>query len=241
MVKYWKTKDSVEAKVTKDPEGHYVMFMDGEKYPFPGFPRGSLLFGKLSKLKHEIKNQIFNRIWYALEKDVPAEDIMGIFRNDTLPHLEVLMESMKYDMVPFEKMVPPVKEIYRALSVVEEQYGGKIALIKDILTFILQEDDAYRMRFQDLVQYFKEGKGSNKQRLKFAFEQLEHAEIVGDMKERQRLWKSGFSFFAWQPGIGEAFDAFVKELDFKKVYLTKADKYFFRAKYYKVDRRNFDY
>jgi len=47
MVKYWKTQSSVQAKVT-EKDGVTIMIMEGEKYDFPGFPRGHLLFGKLS-------------------------------------------------------------------------------------------------------------------------------------------------------------------------------------------------
>jgi hypothetical protein len=240
MVKYWMTQESVEAKVIKDEKhGHYVMQMKGEKYPFPGYPRGPLLYGKLSKLKHEIKNQIFNETWRMLEEKVSAKEIKDIFFNQTVSNIEKLAENTKYDMVPHFKMVPPVRELYRALGVIEKETNSNVVrLIKTIMTFIFQEDDAYRFRFQDFAQYFNESTGTNIEKLEKAFINLEHAEIVGDMKERQRLWKRGFVFFLKD---NPTFERFCNEVNWKKLYLTDADKYFFRAKYYKVDRRTFNY
>jgi hypothetical protein len=60
QVQYWKTKESIQAKVTHAKDGSQIMWLEGEKYPFPTYPRGYMLFGSLSKLKHEIKNQVFN-------------------------------------------------------------------------------------------------------------------------------------------------------------------------------------
>ena len=41
--------------------------------------------------------------------------------------------------------------------------------------------------------------------------------------------------------VGTLFDIFVKEVDWNKVKLSKADKYYFRAKYFKVDHPVYDY
>ena len=81
MIKYWKFQDKQEAKVTRNKEGALIMKIFGEDEDFPGFPRGYLLFGKLSVLKHEIKNQIFNYAWEELEKGKnPILEIKGKIR-----------------------------------------------------------------------------------------------------------------------------------------------------------------
>ena len=73
MVKYWKTKQSVSAIITKAEDGSTIMKMEGEDYPFPTYPRGYLLIGEngqytpFSTLKHQIKNKIFNEAWAGLE------------------------------------------------------------------------------------------------------------------------------------------------------------------------------
>lgn len=231
MVSYWKTKDFVEAKVMQHPDGHYVMHMQGEKYPFPGHPRGVLLYGSLSPLKHQIKNQVFNACWKMLELEVPAEQIREYLSQTAWPNIYTLAEQSKYDMLPPDKFVPAVKELYRAMTKV-----GVDERLRDIICFILQEDDAYRMRFQWLAKFFPLLGKPTLKHFERALEMAEQAEVVGDMKERQRLFKRIFLFMA-----NEKFTALLKEVDWKKVGLTAADKYFFRAKYYKVDYPEYQY
>jgi len=91
MVKYWKHKDKCSAKITTAEDGSIIMKMEGEDYPFPTFPRGHLLFGYLSKLKHEIKNQIFNNAWGLLEK--------GISETTIYKHWEMIDKLPEYDSI----------------------------------------------------------------------------------------------------------------------------------------------
>ena len=114
MVQYWKNKDSVAAKVTKAEDGSIIMHLEGEAYPFPTFPRGHLLFGTLSKLKHEIKNQVFNDSWWALEEGVNEEIVIARIKSKLFNEIAELAKSLKYDALPLEKMTPSVREIYRA-------------------------------------------------------------------------------------------------------------------------------
>src|SRR3990167_10753268 len=149
MVRYWKYQDKQEAKVTRNQEGALIMKISGEDEDFPGFPRGYLLFGKLSKLKHEIKNQIFNYAWDKLEK---GENPVHEIKTEVLGRILALAEDTKYDQVPYERMFLPVKEIYRAWTKVVP--GERSLKLRDILTFVLQEDDSYRFRFQWMATYF---------------------------------------------------------------------------------------
>lgn len=219
MVSYWKTKDSVQAKVMLSPEGYYTMQMEGEKYPFPGFPRGVLLFGTLSPLKHWIKNYIFNENWHRLEQGLPI---------DMSKEKEIfeLFEKTRYDMLPIEKCCPAVQEMWRAMTVV-----GINQTWKEIICFILQEDDAYRFRFQWMMKFHHKG-------FDYMWQMLEHAEVIGDMKERVRLFRRIFGVII---KINPKLLAFLNELNVKKVRLSKADKYFFRAKYFKVDYPEYQY
>lgn len=237
MVRYWKTKDAVEAKVTSI-DGVTVMMMDGEDYPFPTFPRGYLLFGKLSKLKHEVKNQIFNDSWAKLEDGVDEKTVSREIIRKILPKIYAILAQHRFDMLPPQKMTPSVREIHRAFTKVAPEH----AKFRDLICFILQEDDAYRFRLQWIVTYF------GWLRYFFpikAFERglmmLEHGEVIGDMKERQRLLKRILLSFLKDENVRKKFLAFFREVDWSKVKLTKADKYFFRGKYFKVDLDKFDY
>src|SRR3972149_8974982 len=82
MVRYWKYQDKQEAKVTRNQEGALIMKISGEDEDFPGFPRGYLLFGKLSKLKHEIKNQLFNYSWARLEEGMNEKELIKEIKSE---------------------------------------------------------------------------------------------------------------------------------------------------------------
>lgn len=228
-------KESVEAKLVKQPEGHSVLFMDGEDYPLMGYPRGALLYGALSPLKHMIKNRVFNDSWKLLEegKD-PNKNI-----REGLDEVFNLLSRNKHDIVPFMSLVPSVKEIYRAMTVVEHAMNGRVNGLKEVLCLILQEDDSYRYRVQWLVKFF--GKKPSLKDFEYALSMLEHAEVVGDMKERERLLKRVLLEALRDPRIKECFSLFMNEVDWKKVKLSTGDKYFFRAKYFKVDYPEYEY
>ena len=221
MTDWWKTKDRVQAKLTTADDGSYIMHMDGEKYPFPGWPRGHLLYGRLSKLKHEIKTRIFNENWHKLERGEQPEI------EDALEVIYELAEGLQYDMTPVEKCPLAIREFYRAFP------NNKW---RDILTYIFTEDDAYRFRFQWFFAHLskKDPIGSFDR----GMELLEHAEIVSDMKARVRLIRRVMMELFRDPTIARIWVDFVRNADFKKIKLTKADKYFMRAKYFKPDYKN---
>lgn len=163
MVEYWKRKDTARAKVFRDEDGSIKMQIEGEKYAYPGFPRGHVLYGSLASLKKKIKNAVFNEVFAEMQKALP-------------------------DMIPPEKMAVSVRELWRVLEDLENaevvpDMKGRISLIKKVLCFFLQEDDAYRLRWQ------------------------------------------------WA----------MEKLNMNKIKLSKADKYYMRGKYFKVDHDRWDY
>ena len=252
MVQYWRYKDSVSAKVTKSKDGSLIMKLEGEKYPLATYPRGYLLFGKMSKLKHEIKNQIFNDSWYELERGVPNEEVIKEIKQKLFGSIAKLAEQSRYDMLPPKMMCPSVREIHRVWSKVSPE----TSVLRDYLCFILQEDDSYRFRMSDMMEYFNPNiwwkkvlrlimKESYEKSLKryfsIALEILENCEVISDMKERQRLLKRILILILKDESIMKKFNLFCQELDWKKVFMTKGDRFHFRGKYYKADYRLFDY
>ena len=244
MVQYWKRNDKVQAKLMKAPDGSTVMQMENEAYPFPGFPRGHLLFGSLSKLKHEIKNQVFNDHWAKLEAGMPESEI-GKEVKKVLPNIFEILKTQQYHLMPSYKMVPPVREIHRAWTKVAT--SKKSLLLRDTLCHIIQEDDSYRFRLQWLVMWFNPSSwymrlfGDPVRQLEKAMVMLEHGEVIGDMKERVRLWRRITLAILKDPEWRMHFLKLCREIDWNKIKLSPADKFFFRGKYFKVDLDKFDY
>ena len=167
MVSYWKYSESARARLTNSEDGSLQMEIKGEKYPFAGFPRGHVLTGPLAKLKKTIKDTVFNQVFAQIEE---------------------MTKELEFDMIPPEKCAPAIRELHKVLQQLEDaeitpDMKGRIKLIKKVLIFFLQEDDAYRFRWQWIME----------------------------------------------------------RIDISKVKLTKADKYYFRGKYFKVDHDKFDY
>lgn len=263
MVSWWKKTSAIEASIRRNANGHAEMYMGtsrqgGEKYPFPGFPRGSLLYGKLSPLKHQIKNQIFNDSWWRLEGGEDPKNVVKDIKGKILDNILQIGKECVYDMLPPEKMVPSVREIHRAFTTVIKGHPQEARLkgLRDILCFILNEDDGYRMRAQDFFEYLypesflqkflrfatrKSYSQSLLSQIEFGLTCVEHSEVLGDMKERIRLLKRILLMIFQDDGCGTLLEKFCKELNWKKVFLTKADKFYFRGKYYRVDYRKYDY
>ncbi len=256
MIKYWRHVVAVQAKVTTAPDGSMRMDMAGEDEPFPGFPRSFSLFGELSKLKHEIKNQIFNDAWALLKEGKKVEAIQTVKRlvvngvkvRDDSPIDSIvftkgddLMNRIRYDMLPPEKMVPSVKEIWRVLTLMERK-EPRLKWLKETLCLIMQEDDAYRFRLQWIIGIFRPRWWNNPVKLfEIALEELKHAEIVSDMKAKQVLLKTVLMLILEDEYIKKLFFEFCSLIDWNKIKLTQADKYHFRGKWFKVDLDKFEY
>ena len=258
MVKYWQTGDSARAKLVTMKDGAYAMIIEGEKHPLYGFPRGPVLFGPLARLKFLAKNLVFNEVWRRLEIGQSEKEIFTYLFEDVRPILKGEIQGMKYDMFPPERLCPAVRELWRGMTAVEgriknPQEREDFKILKEGLTFFLQEDDAYRFRLQWIARYInpkhplrkifyflKRKPYSFKEEIKTIFGFLGNAEITPDMKGRSKLIEKVLIFFL-DSGFGDRIEEIVKELNWNKVKLSKADTYYFRGKYFKVDFDHFDY
>ena len=259
FVQYWKDGDSARAKLSVLKDGSYAMIIEGEKYPLYGFPRGPVLFGALARLKHLAKTLIFNQPWQMLEEGKTNEETMAYVKSVALPAIIAEIEKSHYDFFPPERMCPAVREIWRALSAVEKQLTNREAqyqfgVLKQGGTFFLQEDDAYRFRVQWIakylnpkalirkIYYFLTRKPySFKKELELVMKFLGDAEITPDMKGRDKLIKRILMLFLEDKEFGPLIEKIMWEINWNKLKLSKADTYYFRGKYFKVDYANYDY
>lgn len=258
MVNYWKTGDVARAKLVVLKDGSYAMLIEGEKYPLYGFPRGPVLFGPLARFKFLAKNLIFNEVWRRLEANQSEGEIMGYLLKDARPILLSEIRGIRYDMFPPERLCPAVRELWRGMTEVEKrienpQEREDFKTIKEGLTFFLQEDDAYRFRLQWVARYINPKNPlrrffynvirkpySFKEEIKLIFKFLGDSEITPDMKGRTKLI-GRILLFLLESDLGERIEEIVKELNWNKMKLSKADTYYFRGKYFKVDHDKFDY
>ena len=144
-VNYYKTQEAARARLVTAEDGSLKMEIKGEKYAFNGFPRGHVLTGPLANLKKKVKDLVFNQVFEEISK---------------------MTEEMKHDILPDEKCAPAIREMARVFDKLEhmeivEDMKGRIRLIKKVLIFFLQEDDAYRLR----AQYFLSEINQNKVKL----------------------------------------------------------------------------
>lgn len=269
MVRYFKKKDAERALVT-ERNGYLEMIIDGEKYSYMGFPRGHLLSTKLSRLKHRIKERFFNQTWQELEEGKPEIEILKRIKGEAMDDVIRLAEGkelvlspterehltplddLKFLFVPSEKMVPAVRELWRVLGLTENKLNEvkkrKLNAVKKLLCFLLQEDDAYRLRYQMIFGFFNPKSLKNRLLGLFgldlvkvfaeAMEFLEYAEATEDMKGRIRLWKRVFLLILKDPTVRFIFDEMCREMNFGKVRLTEQDKYYLRAKWIRADFKN---
>lgn len=246
-VKYYHFKETERAYITQ-LNGYLQMVIDGEDYIYPGFPRGHLLSSALYKLKHIAKNQFFNETWAELEAGKSEEEIIKRLKS-VVEELGKVTEENKYFMVSPNKFVPALKELWRAFTVIERKLSKERAErlygLKRCLTFILQEDDAYRFRFQFMAGFFNPNVWWKRllrrdpiKDFESALTFLEHAETLEDMKGKIRLLRRVLLFILGDKGIKGLFEMLCKEVDWNKLKLTKADKYYLRAKYFKADYKS---
>ena len=252
MVHYWKSKEFVEAKLTTK-NGAKVMYLQGEKYPIWGFPRGHLLvplnpdfkgeaaslderiqkYGPFSVLKHEVK-QVFNEISRKVDEKLPFEQIAKEGKDQLFEALGV-MDHLKFDLMPSETMCPAVREIHRAWTKVAP--SERSFKVRNFSCLLFQEDDGYRYRVQwmaiwfPLLKWFK----NPIKVLDRGLAMVERAEVIGDMKRKIKLLRKGLAIALQDKNIRDLFTKFFKEVNWKKVRLTKGDRYHFRGKYFKVD------
>lgn len=152
MVKYWQKGDAALARVVEH-KGRIEMQIKGEDFNYPGFPRGPILFDRIGKLKHIVKTEVFNEVG---------------------PKIRKIYEETKADMMPAEKLPPAVKEIWDTFEKMEDlevvdDMKDRIRLMKEVITFFLECDDAYRFRAQMFLSLIDQKKVKlSKQDLYFA-------------------------------------------------------------------------
>ena len=104
------------------------LHISGERYPLRGFPRHHVLHGPLAPLKRYVKNFI----------------------------IEQMVKCLPYK-IPDAQLVPPVRELARIFDLAiqaedEPEMKRLMEQFKDAITMALNEDDAWRYRWQWMME-----------------------------------------------------------------------------------------
>lgn len=258
-VQYWKRGDKARAKLMVMEDGAYAMGIEGEKYPLMAFPRGPILFGAVQTIKTTAKNVLFNQVWKMIEEGYSNQAIGSYVKQVAIPTIIRESEQYHYDMLPVIRMCRAMKEVWRAMTVVERLFEQREArlqfqALKRAITFFFQEDDAYRFRVQWVSKYLNPNTWyrriyrlitrkpySLRDELSKVMEFLGHAEVTTDMKGRARLIGRVLLTILEDEELCGVIENVFKELNWKELALSKGDRYYFRGKYFKVDLERYDY
>lgn len=182
-------------------EGGILTYMEGFKQPYQGFPFyefvdkidliKKVLRAKLSALYHQFKNDKVKFLFF-------------------LPSLFVARKMIYAEIYPWYRVIErvrvksflystPIRELHRAFSVSVPRETKDLAdlrlMIRDLACMVLEFDNAYRYRFQDLMTEL-DTKAKNpikelKRILDIAISREKHQEI----KDTWRLLKVFFSLY----------------------------------------------
>jgi hypothetical protein len=127
MVSNQRVKDTAKVeRVEFPPEGGTFTYLKGHPYPFPGFPD---------------KGMVESSRW--IKKFWPAM-------------ISAAHSLLKSQLIKPERYSKPVKEIYRLFNILierekEEYQKTKWTQMRDVICHVLEFDNAYRFRFQDVL------------------------------------------------------------------------------------------
>jgi hypothetical protein len=258
MVRYGQKGDgSARAKVVKDKDGSVKMEIEGEKYLFPGFPRGHVLFNQLDRFKKSTKEYVFHTI-YRLAKgqklDLSNPFIKELARMfdmiteaevtvDMRDRMQMLKTGICYFLNKNDSIIGNilknrakdimVKHIYEAIPdmLPEEQLVVAVREMGRVFDLMIAREPDYKMKDE----WTKIKKG-----LLFFFEEDDAYRFRTqwfieklDMR-KVRIADPGEKWFT-PDDYRSRLQWFLMNLDIKKVKLSKADIYYFRGKWFRPD------
>lgn len=139
-------------------EGGIHTFIEGHKYPYKGFPFHEFV-EKIDTLK-KMGRAVLSSFFHSLKKRNPLQvAILGLspwlFQDTLKAGIYVAHRIVMRFKVKKERYCTAMRELYRVLSIEfrgETKEEGELReQLRDVLCMILESDNAYRYRFQDIV------------------------------------------------------------------------------------------
>ena len=223
-------------KVELPTSGGVLTYMTGNEYPYRGFPFHEfvekidfikkLSRGVLSGLFHEVKRT--NKLWLVCL--LPA---LWFFKSLVYSAIYSFHRLIVRSRVKPEKYSEPIRELHAAFSYDNYSEDGKTRQLrqwlKDILCMILEFDNAYRFRFQDVIEELDK-KNLRKNpigELDKLLVSMQSRELGQDIKDTWYLLRLFCKFYLRFDGrMQRILVDTLSRLDLSKLKLSPEDKYF---------------
>lgn len=230
------TDTNALTKVEFPDEGGVLTHMTNHPYPYRGFPYFEFVEkidlikkisrGTLSGLYHSVKHRNKLRLLLMFPLIFMAKDLIST----SVRTFHRLIDRFR---IKSHRYSQPIRELYRAFDkprANEDMETLELRLmLKDIVCTVLEFDNAYRYRFQDIVVELDKVavKKNTIRELNRLLDIMMSRENGPEVKDTWRLIKMGVRFYLrfdrkMQRMIGDI----LGELDLKQVELTIEDKHF---------------
>lgn len=209
-------------------EGGMLTYMSGHDYPYRGFPFFEIVEkidlikkvtrGSLSGLYHSLKRT--NKLW--LITLIPALWVLKNLMETGVYTFYRLVERCRIKTTHYSQAV---RELHRSFSLESSEFRNQL---RDLACMILEFDNAYRYRFQDVVpELNKKALRKNPIReLNRLWDIAISREKTQEIRDTWRLAKMGSVYLKFDRTLLKTIVSVLLELKLKEVKLTIEDKEF---------------
>lgn len=221
-------------RVEEPPEGGILTYMEGQDYPYRGFPFSEMV-EKIDILKKVVRG-ILSSFFHSLKRRNKLQVLLVAFVPwlimDTVKALiYVIYRAVERSRIKSNMYSQSMRELHRALST--ERYGENEEhrtlrrQIRDSVCMILEFDNAYRFRFQDIIVELdkvslRKSPGKEIVRLLTLMQTREKGQDLKDTWTLLKFFIPGFLFINRK--LRKDLVEVLTDLDLTKVALTVEDK-----------------
>ena len=232
-----RTGDDVSAltKVEFPKEGGIQSWMEGHDKPYLGFPYLDFV-NAIDGIK-KLTKYFFQRLHYII-RNAPAEEKENIKKDFWFQ--QQLIAALIYSIyrVVERHLIKPelysraVREVHRTLTemgplAIIERGENRILQVRDILCMYLEFDNAYRFRFQDMMEELnkEEAEKDPAKEIKRLYDISVSREVHEEVREKQAQYGEFFQYLFSLPRGKELASEFFKRLSLEEVRLSDIDRH----------------
>jgi len=226
-------------KVEFPEEGGILTYMEGQKYPYRGFPYFEFVetMDKIKKIVKGMASGFYHNIYKGnkvkLLTFLPiAWAIKRLFYAGVYTFYR-LIERFKIKPIRY---CQAMREVHRAFSIERKNESPKTKelrlMLRDLICMVLEFDNAYRFRFQDLMEEFNK-ENFRKSQIKELNRLIDIAisrEKTQELKDMWTLMKMGLLYLKIDKELEKMLVDIFSQIDLERVKLTIEDKSYCRPR-----------